>query len=175
MKLELSFKFSTTDVLDFTHLAAWHESVWTWMSGEPFSPAESYLGGSVGVHQNHVLCALFDLELDVILSFQGSQAAAAGAHSRLTVGGVWGQRAFWVKTKKKEKRKLSSNGTLEKKTDIHDSVCITGVFHKYTPTINSKGMLFLFWLQAILKLAKQTYWTITLLTKTHHLATSVVT
>lgn len=85
------------------------------MSGEPFSPAESYLGGSVGVHQNHVLCALFDLELDVILSFQGSQAAAAGAHSRLTVGGVWGQRAFWVKTKKKEKESYHLMALWEKK------------------------------------------------------------
>lgn len=66
----------------------------------PSPPAQSYLGGSVGVHQDHVLRALLDLELDVILSFQGSQAAAAGAHSRLAVWGVWGQRAFWVKTKK---------------------------------------------------------------------------
>lgn len=100
MKLDLSFKFSTRDVLYCTHLAAWHESVWTWMSCEPSSSAESYLGGSIGVHQNHVLCALFDLELNVILSFQGGQAAVAGAHSRFTVGGVWGQWAFWVKTKK---------------------------------------------------------------------------
>lgn len=72
------------------------------MSGEPsHSLAESYLGGPVGVHQNHVLGTLFDLQLDVILSFQGGQAAAAVAHSRLTVGGIWGQGAFCVKTKKK--------------------------------------------------------------------------
>lgn len=72
------------------------------MSGEPsHSLADSYLGGPVGVHQNHVLGTLFDLQLDVILSFQGGQAAAAVAHSRLTVGGIWGQGAFCVKTKKK--------------------------------------------------------------------------
>lgn len=68
---------------------------------EPSAPAETYLGGSIRVHQNHVLCPLFDLQLDVILSLQGSQAAAAGAHSAFTVWGVWGQRAFWVKTRKK--------------------------------------------------------------------------
>lgn len=67
---------------------------------DPSPPAQSYLGGSVGVHLDHVLCALFDLELDVILFFQGSQAAAAGARPRLTVWGVRGQRAFWVKTEK---------------------------------------------------------------------------
>lgn len=55
---------------------------------------EPYLGGPVGVHQNHVLCTLLDLELNVVLSFQGGEAAAAGAHSRLTVWRVWGQRAF---------------------------------------------------------------------------------
>lgn len=54
----------------------------------------TYLRGTVGVHLNHVLSTLFDLELDIILSFQCGQAAAAGEHSGLTVGSVWGQRAL---------------------------------------------------------------------------------
>ena len=72
------------------------------MSGLPPPPPSPvpYLGGPVGVHQNHILCTLLDLELDVVLSLQGGQAAATGAHSRLAVGGIWGQRAFWVKTEK---------------------------------------------------------------------------
>ncbi len=95
----------------------------------PPSPADPYLGGPVGVHQNHVLGALFDLELDVILPFQGGQAAAAGAHSRLTVGGIWGHRAFWVKTKKVQvttlwlfgnnHRYLTLHVSLESVTNIH--------------------------------------------------------
>lgn len=59
---------------------------------------DSYLRRPIGVHQNHVLSTLFDLELDVILSFQGGKAAAAAG---VRVGGIWGQRAFWVKMRKK--------------------------------------------------------------------------
>lgn len=55
---------------------------------------EAYLRWPVGVHLNHVLRALFDLELDVVLSFQGGQAAAARAHSALAVWGIWRQGAF---------------------------------------------------------------------------------
>lgn len=88
------------------------------MSGETSpSPVESYLGGPVGVHLNHVLGALFDLELDVVLSFQGGEAAAACAHSGFAVRGIWGQRALWVETGKKE-HKLSPYGSMETTMDI---------------------------------------------------------
>lgn len=65
----------------------------------PPAPHDSYLRGPVGVHMDHVLSSLFDLELNVILSLQGSQAAAA-AHPRLAVRGIWGQRAIWVNREK---------------------------------------------------------------------------
>lgn len=92
------------------------------MSGEPApSPAESYLGGSVGVHLDHVLSALFDLELNVILSFQGGEAAITRAHSGLTVGGIWSQRAFWVKMEKNNRKKLAP---LRQQSQICDYVLL---------------------------------------------------
>lgn len=137
---------------------------------------ESYLGGPVGVHLNHVLGALFDLELDVVLSFEGSQAATAGAHSGLAVRGVWGQRAFCAKSWKK--KKLVPHGSLETTADdIWGCVCCWS--HKYTLTVNSNSAcVCYFWLPAILKLAKQScssaWWPRTLFTKTRQVATSVV-
>lgn len=85
----------------------WHEPAKTWLSGEPSpSSVETYLGGPVGVHLNHVLGTLFNLELNVVLSFQGGEAAAACAHSGLAVRGIWGQRAFWIKVGREKKRQV---------------------------------------------------------------------
>lgn len=92
-------------------------------------PAESHLGGPVGVHLNHVLGTLFDLELDVILSFQGGQAAAAGAHSRLTVGRIWGQREFWVKKRRNKSYHLMT--ILETTTDMTPYVLLEFVTDTY--------------------------------------------
>ena len=73
--------------------------------------AACYLGGDVGVHLDHVLGPLFDLQLDVVLLLQGSEATAAREHPSLTVGRVWRQRAFWEKKTQHNDRE----GKLKKK------------------------------------------------------------
>ena len=71
--------------------------------------AAGYLGGNVGVHLDHVLRPLFDLQLDVVLLLQGSEAAAAGEHPGLAAGRVWRQRAFWEKKKQHRTDELKNN------------------------------------------------------------------
>ena len=69
----------------------------------------SYLGGAIGVDGDHVLGALFDLELNVELAFQGGNAVRRPAlRPRGLRRVIWGGEGGGLKVKTRNRSRLKT-------------------------------------------------------------------